>query len=482
MRPRHGSDRARSGDIPPRRLSRARLVAGAAAALALLAAYGFLVEPYRLVPATLTLKAGGVRAPVRLALFSDVAFRREGRRERDLARIVRDFEPDAILVAGDFLDRAEDLRDPAVLARAASFLEALPAPSGRYLALGEEEVGAHQALVRAWSGRAVTVLDNDARTLDVRGTRLELFGADPAADPISWWTGAGDRPYVFARWRPEAAGRRLDLRATSPWPKDVDVTLAFQAEERDSYVAFGVRHGGHGWDLIRHEDRPDVRIYSVPPRAGLSGRPFQSGFTPPAGRWCRARLRVRAEGEGARIQARFWPEGDAEPDAWTIDVQDDRPGTLPVDLVTLGAGPGSRRYADLAVADAAGSILLSERFEDRVHLAAASGSRLAAWLTGLEPGVPAIVLTHGPDAVIDVADSGASVALVAAGHTHGGQVRLPGLGSFYPPMRIGRRYDRGFFRYRDVPLYVTPGVGTSVVPFRLFSPPEVTLITLEPRM
>ena len=45
---------------------------------------------------------------------------------------------------------------------------------------------------------------------------------------------------------------------------------------------------------------------------------------------------------------------------------------------------------------------------------------------------------------------------------------------------IGRKYDYGLFRFEGVPLYITAGVGTSILPFRLFDPPEVTLLTLVP--
>jgi predicted MPP superfamily phosphohydrolase len=70
------------------------------------------------------------------------------------------------------------------------------------------------------------------------------------------------------------------------------------------------------------------------------------------------------------------------------------------------------------------------------------------------------------------------VCPVLAGHTHGGQVRIPGLGALYNSTWIGRKFDRGLFDFKGVPLYITAGVGTSIVPIRLFDPPEVTLVTV----
>ncbi|MFZ5897717.1 MAG: metallophosphoesterase [Bacillota bacterium] len=66
-----------------------------------------------------------------------------------------------------------------------------------------------------------------------------------------------------------------------------------------------------------------------------------------------------------------------------------------------------------------------------------------------------------------------------SGHSHGGQIRLPGVGAMYCPP-LGRAYPLGL---REVPgsrtlVYTNRGLGTTVLPLRLFSPPEVTLLTL----
>jgi predicted MPP superfamily phosphohydrolase len=66
-----------------------------------------------------------------------------------------------------------------------------------------------------------------------------------------------------------------------------------------------------------------------------------------------------------------------------------------------------------------------------------------------------------------------------SGHSHGGQIRLPGAGALYCPP-LGREYPLGL---RQVPgsqtlVYTNRGLGTTVLPLRLFCPPEVTLLTL----
>ena len=89
-----------------------------------------------------------------------------------------------------------------------------------------------------------------------------------------------------------------------------------------------------------------------------------------------------------------------------------------------------------------------------------------------------ILLAHNPDVVLDSAAGTAD--LVLAGHTHGGQIRLPWLGSVPPiPDKLGRKYDRGLF---DLPmlkkLFITSGLGETGPRARLFNPPEIALLNI----
>lgn len=88
-----------------------------------------------------------------------------------------------------------------------------------------------------------------------------------------------------------------------------------------------------------------------------------------------------------------------------------------------------------------------------------------------------ILLSHSPD-VVDIIPNG-DYQLVLAGHTHGGQICLP-----HPTRgkillsRSGSRYGNGLYRLPNLTLHVSPGVGTTLLPFRLLSRPEITLLTL----
>ncbi len=113
----------------------------------------------------------------------------------------------------------------------------------------------------------------------------------------------------------------------------------------------------------------------------------------------------------------------------------------------------------------------------------ALGGTSAPWGPSLSPeGRPdadaTIVLSHAPDEFPRLASWGV-VDLVLAGHNHGGQIRVPGLGPLVMPSRYGLRYDQGFFRRGRTLMEVTRGVGGKH-PLRYGCPPEIVRLTLRP--
>jgi predicted MPP superfamily phosphohydrolase len=97
-------------------------------------------------------------------------------------------------------------------------------------------------------------------------------------------------------------------------------------------------------------------------------------------------------------------------------------------------------------------------------------------LAGASPDVTTILLAHEPD-FADTASWDGRINLQLSGHSHGGQVRLPGLGAPILPF-MGRKYDQGLYQVNGMWLYTTRGVGVGRIPFRINCPPEVTEITL----
>lgn len=100
---------------------------------------------------------------------------------------------------------------------------------------------------------------------------------------------------------------------------------------------------------------------------------------------------------------------------------------------------------------------------------------IATALQNVPPGAPVIVLTHNPDIFPEMPDR---VSLTVAGHTHGGQVHIPFVGRPIVPSRYGERYAIGSIDERGRHLFVTPGVGTSLLPIRFLVPPEISLLVL----
>ena len=93
----------------------------------------------------------------------------------------------------------------------------------------------------------------------------------------------------------------------------------------------------------------------------------------------------------------------------------------------------------------------------------------------IPPTEPLLVLSHSPDLFPWIP---ARVALTIASHTHGGQVRFPGLGSPIVPSSFGQRFARGHIVEEGRHLFVNTGIGTSIIPVRFGVPPEISVLTL----
>jgi predicted MPP superfamily phosphohydrolase len=72
------------------------------------------------------------------------------------------------------------------------------------------------------------------------------------------------------------------------------------------------------------------------------------------------------------------------------------------------------------------------------------------------------------------------IDLAFAGHTHGGQVRVPGFGPLWLPAGSGR-FVAAWYTAANARMYVSRGVGTSILAARFACAPEVALVTLQPR-
>ena len=89
-----------------------------------------------------------------------------------------------------------------------------------------------------------------------------------------------------------------------------------------------------------------------------------------------------------------------------------------------------------------------------------------------QSGVPIIVLTHNPDLFAKIPNN---VSLTLGGHTHGGEIILPFVGSPFIPSRFGQRYRKGYVVENNRHLYVSSGVA-SHCHMRLLNLPEIVVL------
>ncbi|PWH06497.1 metallophosphoesterase [Brachybacterium endophyticum] len=102
---------------------------------------------------------------------------------------------------------------------------------------------------------------------------------------------------------------------------------------------------------------------------------------------------------------------------------------------------------------------------------------------GAAPGSLRIGVAHAPYQRVLDAFVEDGVDLIFAGHTHGGQLRVPGFGALVTNCDLPRRQARGLSTWRGVPLNVSGGLGASPYSnFRFANPPEATLLTLRSRL
>ena len=93
---------------------------------------------------------------------------------------------------------------------------------------------------------------------------------------------------------------------------------------------------------------------------------------------------------------------------------------------------------------------------------------------------PLIFLTHNPDGILSWPFNIKKPDLVLAGHTHGGQIHLPGLGPVVSAeIKLPRKHYRGLSHYNNIPIFTTVGAGESAAPIRFGVMPEVVVLEIK---
>ena len=116
--------------------------------------------------------------------------------------------------------------------------------------------------------------------------------------------------------------------------------------------------------------------------------------------------------------------------------------------------------------------LTSHRIEERIALQEAVDAALAR----VADAPVKIALCHSPDGYPAV--KGRGVQLLLAGHTHGGHIALPGYRPLWMPSPHGRLWPFGRHEVEGLTVFVSRGVGGSLVPMRTYAPPDVAVFTI----
>jgi predicted MPP superfamily phosphohydrolase len=101
-------------------------------------------------------------------------------------------------------------------------------------------------------------------------------------------------------------------------------------------------------------------------------------------------------------------------------------------------------------------------------------------LGGVPGGMPRILLSHNPDVAEEsqFLQSGYRVDLMLSGHTHGGQISLPVIGAPVTNSAFGQKYAKGLVAGPVCPVFITRGLGMTVMPVRVGVRPEISVIEL----
>lgn len=131
------------------------------------------------------------------------------------------------------------------------------------------------------------------------------------------------------------------------------------------------------------------------------------------------------------------------------------------------------------------SALCLEREGDYLWLAGVDDPHLGrdsvpTAMTMVPPAVPVILLAHSPEVIERSLDP--RIRLILSGHTHGGQICLPGGRALYHNTSLPPEYSSGRHQIGNAVLYISRGIGATRLPLRYACLPEITLFTLERTM
>lgn len=461
---------------------------------------GLWLEPKKLLFED-AVRIGIDAPPLRAVHLSDLHISEDRPLLRRLLRKTAEADPDVILISGDFirdLPRGGGDMKPHIAATAA-FLSEL-----RRIApvIGVQGHSEHQGpVIEAIDRAGVQLLSNEGRRIGKDGSIL-LLGLNQQAGNDEW-ARAFPSPFRTLRWKGETFyGARRDLpfrNFYSHWdPAPLGITdesgpLAWSGYDVVVDTLVDTEDAGAGLVVHSRFVLGEDKLYSLTRGGGRASRTFslwsrgtpldekddlETGVNPKPGRWYRMRVRTEVEPGLVRVLAKVWPADAPEPRQWQARAEDRSRYRIEAGTVGLWAwGGGTVLYRNLRVN---GAPLDRKGFRE-----GARGTRLALALARspyVPERTPVVVLSHTPAVALEASCRG--IEAVLAGHTHGGQVRLPFFGALTTRDALGAHYDFGRYNFPApnrrgmTALYINAGVGTSVLPVRFWCPPRLAVVEL----
>ncbi|HEV7509898.1 MAG TPA: metallophosphoesterase [Thermoanaerobaculia bacterium] len=449
---------------------------------------------------------------MRIAHLSDLHIRGDMPLLHRLLNDVAAVRPDLIVISGDLIhDVPEPESAEKIAATTAAYIASLRRIAPVYAIQGHSE---HQGeLVDRLDRAGLTWLSNEGRRIGPDGGILLLgLNTQVGEDYLAWswkppfeplklkgirlYGARRGQPYrnFFSHYDPSPTslgdtGGPLAWSgyevACDAWIDDADTGVGLSVHSHyvvgdDRMIQF--HRDGSQWD--------QTGAFSlIASGSGFDGPHdrLSSGVNPKQGRWYHLKVRTEVLPDHLQVLAKAWPTDQREPRGWQAHAQNHssrRPVTGTVGL--WASGGGTVVYRNLKVVNHDGRMLLNEPLalppgadKPSGFRVGTRGTRLAMALARspqVPPGTPVVALSHMADVAREAAWRGLDA--VIAGHTHGGQVRLPFVGALTTRSALGAYYDHGRFDFPApnarglTTLFINSGVGMSVLPVRFWCPPR----------
>jgi predicted MPP superfamily phosphohydrolase len=467
-------------------------------------------EPQRLLFRD-TIRIGLDAPPLRIVHLSDLHIGEDRPLLHRLLREAAEAKPDLILISGDFIrDKPKPGEMAPHIAATAAFLSELRRTAPIIGVQGHSE---HQGEVIAALDRAgVELLSNEGRRIG-RGGSLLLLGLNQQVgyDEMGWswrspyrvvrgkegsfWGAVRENPFrnFYSLWDPAPLGI-TDESGPLSW-SDYELLCDTRIDDEDAGTGVVVHSRfvlgeDRMYSLTYGRGKSMAGTFSLWARGTELAGNLDTKVTPEPGRWYRMRVRTEVEPGVVRVLARVWPADKPEPKDWQARGEDRSKHRVEAGTAGLWTwGGGTIAWRNLKVVGNDGAVLLDAPLTGpaapKGFRQGARGTRLAMALARspyVPPGTPTVVLSHTPAVALEASKRGIEVVL--AGHTHGGQIRLPFLGALTARDAMGAYYDYGRYYFGSpnrrglTTLFINAGVGTSVMPVRFWCPPRFAVIEL----